>query len=62
VDTWLSEVVICILEITHGQWIYKNLIVHDKTSDTLVLRGKENLMAEKIHHAESGGEGLTEEE
>ena len=57
---WLSEVVIRLLEITHGQWIYRNLILHDKTSGMLVTRDKETLMEEIVQHIESGGDGLTE--
>jgi hypothetical protein len=60
IDMWLSEVVIRLLEITHGQWIYRNLIVHDKTSGTLVTRDKETLMEEIVQHVENGGDGLTE--
>jgi hypothetical protein len=51
-DRGLSEVVTHLLEITHSQWIYRNLIVHDEISGTLISKDKENLMAEIMRHVE----------
>jgi hypothetical protein len=51
-----------LLEITHGQWIDRNLIFHKNTTGTLVTQNKETLMAEIIQHIESGRDGLSEED
>ena len=32
-NAWAKELVIKLLEITHGQWLYRNVQVHDTTSD-----------------------------
>ena len=34
------------MEITHGQWLYRNYIVHDPVSSTLATAKKEELLAE----------------
>ena len=41
VEKWAQELVIKLLEITHGQWLYRNVVVHDKTAGDLVTRRKE---------------------
>ena len=28
-DNWAKEPTIKLLEITHGQWLYRNIVVHD---------------------------------
>jgi hypothetical protein len=28
VETWARELIIKLLEITHGQWLYRNVVVH----------------------------------
>lgn len=63
VDSWLSGVVIHVLEITHGQWIYQNLVVHNRVAGTLITKNKKDLMvmAEILQHIESGGNGLDQE-
>ena len=35
VDKWAKELVIRLIEITHGQWLYRNVMVHDKTAGDL---------------------------
>jgi hypothetical protein len=43
VETWARELVIKLLEITHGQWLYRNVVVHDRTAGELVSRRKEEI-------------------
>ena len=46
VEKWSKELVIRLLEITHGQWLYRNVMVHDKTAGDLVTRRKEEIQRE----------------
>ena len=51
-----------LLQITHVQWIYRNVLVHDKTTGTLVTAHKEELRTEIDQQLELGTEGLLEED
>ncbi len=61
-DGWATGLVVRLLEITHGQWLYRNVIVHDSTSGRLAVTQKEEI-AEKIEaELAAGGSGLLEED
>jgi hypothetical protein len=52
-----------LLEITHGQWIYRNLMIHDPDTGVLAIRRKaEALQLEIEKQIALGGEGLAEED
>jgi hypothetical protein len=53
--TWL-------LEITHGQWLYENFMVHDPVSGVIVTAKKEKLLLEIEHQRDLGDAGLLEED
>ena len=57
---WVEKLIIKLLEITHSQWILRNLVVHDTISGTMVTRDKEELQQEIEKQRELGGEGLAE--
>ena len=57
---WVGKLIIKLLEITHSQWILRNLVVHDTTSGTMVTRDKEELQQEIEYQCELGSEGLAE--
>ena len=61
-EIWVERLVIKLLEVTHGQWIYRNLMVHDSISGVLVTRDKEELQMEIEKQRELGGEGLVEQD
>ncbi len=61
-EKWTMVLVQKLLEITHGMWIYQNLMVHDGVSGVLATTRKEKLMEEIEHQLELGGEGLREED
>ena len=42
---WSRGLITKLLEVTHGQWIYRNLLVHDRTASILVTQKKEELQA-----------------
>jgi hypothetical protein len=62
VDKWMSVLITQLLEITHGMWIYRNLLIHDPDSGVLAIRRKEALQLEIEKQIALGGEGLAEED
>ena len=62
IDTWASGLVTRLLEITHGQWIYRNFLVHDRVSGTLATARKEELQQEIEKQQELGADGLLAED
>ena len=51
---WGVELVTCLLEVTHGQWLYCNVQVHDRITGTLATQRKEELQME-MNDSESWG-------
>ena len=43
---WKSGLVIKFLDVTHGQWLYRNLKAHDTLAGLLVTEVKEELQAD----------------
>jgi hypothetical protein len=62
VETWAKELVIKLLEVTHGQWLYRNVVLHDRTAGDLVSRRKEEIRDALEEQMELGEEGLAEED
>jgi hypothetical protein len=61
-DKWCTGLITRLLEITHGQWLYRNYIVHDPVSGTLATAKKEELLAEIERQRELSDTGLLEED
>ena len=61
-EIWVERLIIKLLEVTHGQWIFRNLMVHDSVSGALVTKDKEDLQLEIEKQKELGGEGLAEQD
>ena len=59
---WGRDLVTRLLEVTHGQWLYRNVQVHDRISGTLATQAKEELQMEIERQQELGTEGLLEED
>ncbi len=51
-----------LLQVTHAQWIYRCVLVHDRNTDTLISAHKEDLLKEIEHQLVLGLGGLTEED
>ena len=51
-----------LLEITHGQWLYRNVQVHDAVSGLKEVERKEELQREIEHQILLGGTGLDEQD
>ncbi len=62
IDKWAQELVIRLLKITHGQWIYRNVMVHDRTAGELVSKRKEEIRKALEDQLEIGEEWLEEED
>ncbi len=62
VDKWEKELVIRLIEITHGQWLYRNVMVHDKTAGDLASQHKEDICRALEEQLALGEEGLEEDD
>lgn len=60
-DKWASGLVVRLLEVTHGQWLYRNVVVHDATAGRLAVVRKEKILAEIEDQQSKGETGLLEE-
>jgi hypothetical protein len=60
-NCWASGLIIKLLEVTHGQWLYRNVVVHDRVVGNLVMMHKDGICAEIVAQIEHGAEGLLEE-
>ncbi len=58
----MKGVVLKLLEATHGQWIYKNVQIHDSVPGTQVTLWKEEIQQEIEEQMELGKVGLLEED
>jgi hypothetical protein len=61
-DKWCTGLITQLLEITHGQWLYRNYIVHNPVSGTIATAKKEELLAEIERQRELSDTGLLEED
>ena len=57
---WTKGVVVKLLKTTHGQWLYRNVQVHDSITGTEATLRKEELQQLIEEQIELGGEGLEE--
>ena len=62
IKAWASGLVIKLLEVTHGQWLYRNVVVHDATAGTLVTQRKEEIQREIEDQQALGAQDLQEED
>jgi hypothetical protein len=44
-DKWVAGLVTRPLEVTHGQWLYRNVMVHDRMKGQLASMRKEEIVA-----------------
>ena len=59
---WAEGLVIKLLEVTHGQWLYRNVHVHDFKSGDLASKRKEELRKALEDKLYQGEEGLEKED
>ena len=58
--SWSGGLITRLLEVSHGQWIYRNLLVHDRITGVLATKKKEELQREIQRQQDLGEEGLDE--
>jgi hypothetical protein len=61
-DKWCTGLITRLLEITHGQWLYRNYIVHDPVSGTIPTAKKEEFLLEIERQRDLGNADLLEED
>jgi hypothetical protein len=61
-EKWTVELIPKLLEVTHGQWLYCNIQVHDKVVDTLPMLRKEEIQMEIEGQQALGTVGLLNED
>ena len=57
---WASQLVVWLLEVTHGQWVYQNIQAHDEVSGTLCTQEKEQLQVDIEDQMELGFKGFVD--
>jgi hypothetical protein len=57
-DDWTKGLTVKLLEVTHGQWLYRNMQVHDTVCGSEVAQRKEELQQLVEDQMEQGSEGL----
>ena len=62
VKAWSSGLVVKLSEVTHGQWLYRNVHVHDIISGEKARDRKESIRKELEHQMAVGEDGLAEED
>ena len=62
IKSWASGLVIKLLECTHGQWLYRNVVVHDAMSGTLATARKEEIQRAIEEQQSIGTQDLQEED
>ncbi len=60
--TWSTGLIVKLLEVVHGQWLYRCVQIHDKTRGTLATTKKEELQREIEAQMEQGWSDLLEED
>ena len=61
-DKWAAGLTVRLLEVTHGQWLYRNMVVHDAVAGSLASIRKDKIQAQINSQLLRGGEGLLEED
>lgn len=59
-DRWSRGLITKLLEVTHGQGLYRNVVVHDATAGRLALTRKEEILSHIEEQMIRGGEDLLE--
>ena len=61
-ERWGRELITHLLEVTHGQWLYCNVQVHDKITGTLATQREEELHMERERQQELKTKGLLDDD
>ena len=59
---WIAGLITQLLQVTHTQWIYRCMLVHDRTTGVLISAHKADLLKEIEHQLSLGPDDLTKED
>ena len=59
---WAKGLILKLLEVTHGQWLYRNVQIHDSVAGTQATLRKEEIQREIEEQMEMGTEGLLDDD
>ncbi len=59
---WVTGLITQLLQVAHTQWIYQCILVHDRTTGTLISQHKEEMIKEIEYQLDLGEESLVEED
>jgi hypothetical protein len=59
---WIAGLIMQLLQVTHTQWIYRCMLVHDRTTGVLITAHKADLLKEIEHQLSLGPDDLAEED
>jgi len=62
VKQWATDLITKLLEVTHGQWLYRNIQVHDKVSGILATIEKEKIQTEIEEQQAIGFDGFLDKD
>jgi hypothetical protein len=62
VEKWATGLITQLLQVAHGQWIYRCVLVHDRATDTMVNQHKAALLEEITAQLSMGAESLMEDD
>ena len=59
---WAKGLILKLLDATHGQWLYRNVQIHDTVASTQATLRKEEIQREIEEQMEMGTDGLLDED
>ena len=59
---WILGLITHLLQVTHTQWIYHCILVHDRTTGTLISAHKQDLLNKIEYQLSLGPEGLDKQD
>ena len=60
-DTWMTQFTRRLIDIAHGQWLYRNFTLHNRTNGYLLLKKHEEVLTSITHLAECKPEEIPED-
>ena len=61
-EDWSKQLVDRIIKMTHGQWLYRNAVVHEQMSDGLTRIEQEDILARIEEQFDQGADKLREDD
>jgi hypothetical protein len=61
-ERWAKGLILKLLEATHGQWLYRNVQIHDSVAGTRATLRKEEIQREIEEQMEMGSGGLLDKD